>query len=49
MTLHITATIERWPVDGHFTIARGAKQCVDLLIVTVSDGTHIGYGEGTAI
>jgi L-alanine-DL-glutamate epimerase-like enolase superfamily enzyme len=49
MTLHITATIERWPVDGHFTIARGAKQFVDLLIVTVSDGTHIGYGEGTAI
>jgi L-alanine-DL-glutamate epimerase-like enolase superfamily enzyme len=49
MTLHITATIERWPVDGHFTIARGAKQCVDLLVVTVGDGTHIGYGEGTAI
>ncbi len=49
MTLHITATIERWPVDGHFTIARGAKQFVDLLVVTVSDGTHIGYGEGTAI
>jgi len=49
MTLHITATLERWPVDGHFTIARGAKQCVDLLVVAVSDGTHIGYGEGTAI
>ena len=49
MTLHITATIERWPVDGHFTIARGAKQGVDLLVVTVGDGTHIGYGEGTAI
>jgi hypothetical protein len=26
MTLHITATVERWPVDGHFTIARGSKQ-----------------------
>ncbi len=24
MTLHINATVERWPVDGHFTIARGA-------------------------
>jgi L-alanine-DL-glutamate epimerase-like enolase superfamily enzyme len=49
MTLHINATVERWPVDGHFTIARGAKKFVDLLVVAVSDGTHIGYGEGTAI
>jgi hypothetical protein len=24
MTLHINASIERWPVEGHFTIARGA-------------------------
>jgi L-alanine-DL-glutamate epimerase-like enolase superfamily enzyme len=49
MTLHINAAIERWPVEGHFTIARGAKKFVDLLVVTVSDGTHIGQGEGTAI
>lgn len=49
MTLRITAVVERWPVDGHFTIARGAKTFVDLLVVAVSDGTHIGYGEGTAI
>jgi hypothetical protein len=25
MALHIKASIERWPVNGHFTIARGAK------------------------
>jgi L-Ala-D/L-Glu epimerase len=49
MSLRITAVVERWPVDGHFTIARGAKTFVDLLVVAVSDGTHIGYGEGTAI
>lgn len=49
MTLHIKATIERWPVNGHFTIARGAKTFVDLIVVAVSDGTHIGQGEGTAI
>jgi len=24
MTLHINATVERLPVNGHFTIARGA-------------------------
>ncbi len=49
MTLRITAVVERWPVDGQFIISRGAKQFVDLLVVAVSDGTHIGYGEGTAI
>ncbi|MFN3452103.1 MAG: dipeptide epimerase, partial [Sphingorhabdus sp.] len=49
MTLQITATVERWPVDGQFIIARGAKEYVDLLLVAASDGQHIGYGEGTAI
>jgi L-alanine-DL-glutamate epimerase-like enolase superfamily enzyme len=49
MTLRITVVVERWPVDGHFTIARGAKHFVDLLVVAVSDGAHVGYGEGTAI
>lgn len=49
MSLQITAIVERWPVDGHFIIARGAKQFVDVLVVAVSDGTHVGVGEGTAI
>lgn len=49
MTLQITATVERWPVDGQFIIARGAKEYVDLLLVAASDGQYIGYGEGTAI
>lgn len=49
MNLRMTAMVERWPVDGQFIIARGAKQFVDVLMVAVSDGQHIGYGEGTAI
>lgn len=49
MTLRITATVERWPVAGQFVIARGAKTHVDVLVVAVSDGEYIGYGEGTAI
>ena len=49
MGLRITATVERWPVAGQFIIARGAKTFVDVLVVAVSDGMHIGYGEGTAI
>jgi L-Ala-D/L-Glu epimerase len=49
MSLRITATVERWPVAGQFVIARGAKTFVDVLVVAVSDGTHVGFGEGTAI
>jgi L-Ala-D/L-Glu epimerase len=49
MTLSITATVERWPVAGAFIIARGAKTHVDVVVAQVSDGTHIGRGEGTAI
>ena len=41
--------IERWPVAGQFIIARGAKTYVDVLVVAVSDGKHVGMGEGTAI
>lgn len=49
MTLRITAMVERWPVAGEFIIARGAKTHVDVLLVAVSDGEHVGMGEGTAI
>ena len=49
MGLGITAIVERWPVAGQFIIARGAKTYVDVLVVAVSDGTHVGMGEGTAI
>lgn len=49
MSLRITATVERWPVAGQFIIARGAKTFVDVLVVAVTDGLHIGYGEGTAV
>ena len=47
--LRITASVERWPVAGQFVIARGAKTFVDVLIVAVGDGVHVGLGEGTAI
>lgn len=49
MALRISAVVERWPVAGQFIIARGAKSHVDVLVVAVSDGTHTGMGEGTAI
>jgi L-Ala-D/L-Glu epimerase len=49
MSLRITAIVERWPVAGQFVIARGAKTYVDVLVVAAGDGTHVGFGEGTAI
>ena len=49
MGLGVTAIVERWPVAGQFIIARGAKTYVDVLVVAVSDGVHVGMGEGTAI
>lgn len=44
-----SVTVERWPVAGSFNISRGAKTHVDVVVCTVSDGTHIGRGEGTPI
>ncbi len=41
--------VERFAVDGHFTIARGAKTHVDVVVCEVTDGTHVGTGEGTPI
>jgi len=49
LALRISAVVERWPVAGQFIIARGSKTHVDVLVVAVSDGTHTGMGEGTAI
>jgi L-alanine-DL-glutamate epimerase-like enolase superfamily enzyme len=47
MKLH--AQIERWPVAGAFTISRGAKTHVDVVVAEIVDGDHVGHGEGTAI
>jgi L-alanine-DL-glutamate epimerase-like enolase superfamily enzyme len=48
--LKLSATIERWPVAGAFTIARGAKRHVDVVVATLDDAAgHVGRGEGTPI
>lgn len=48
--MHILSVdIERWPVAGAFTISRGSKRWVDVVVCTVGDGRHVGRGEGTAI
>jgi len=47
MKLH--AQVERWPVAGAFTISRGAKTHVDVVVAEITDGDHVGRGEGTPI
>jgi L-alanine-DL-glutamate epimerase-like enolase superfamily enzyme len=47
MKLH--AQIERWPVAGAFTISRGAKTHVDVVVAEIVDDDSAGRGEGTAI
>lgn len=45
----LTARIETWPVAGSFVIARGAKTEVDVVLVEIAEGGHIGRGEATPI
>lgn len=49
MARSLVARIERFPVRGRFTISRGAKTHVDVVVAEVSEGAHTGRGEGTAI
>ena len=45
----ITASVERYAVDGTFVIARGAQDHVEVVVVEARDGDHVGRGEGTPI
>lgn len=43
--LILTATEERFPVAGSFTISRGSRTEIRVVTVTLSDGSFIGRGE----
>lgn len=44
--LTVTATVERFPIEGAFTISRGSRTEAVVVTATVSDGRHTGRGEG---
>lgn len=46
MSLTLSLAVERWPLAGTFTIARGSKTEAVVVVATVSDGVHAGRGEG---
>ena len=45
MTRRLDIAVERWPIAGTFTIARGSKTAAEVVVVTLSEGEHQGRGE----
>ena len=43
--LNLKVAAERWPIREAFTISRGSKREAEVVIATLSDGTHTGRGE----
>ncbi len=43
--LSLSAKSESFPIEGSFTISRGSKTQVDVVIVELNDGQHTGRGE----
>jgi len=41
----LVVSAESWPIRGSFTISRGAKTKVDVVLVELVDGDFKGYGE----
>ncbi len=47
MPLSLMVEIERWPIAGTFTIARGSRTEAVVVVARLSDGTRAGRGECT--
>jgi len=45
MVCILSIAVEKWPIAGNFTIARGSKTVAEVIVVTMSDGVHSGRGE----
>jgi L-Ala-D/L-Glu epimerase / N-acetyl-D-glutamate racemase len=45
MGLSLNVRVERWPIAGAFTIARGAKTQAEVVVAEISDGAITGRGE----
>ncbi|GAA0407789.1 dipeptide epimerase [Cocleimonas flava] len=43
--ISLSARSESFPIEGSFTISRGSKTKVDVVVVELSDGKHTGRGE----
>jgi L-Ala-D/L-Glu epimerase / N-acetyl-D-glutamate racemase len=43
--LSLSVGVERWPIRGSFTIARGSKHEAAVVVAEIADGVHKGRGE----
>jgi L-Ala-D/L-Glu epimerase len=43
--LNLVVEVERWPITGGFTIARGSKHEAVVVVASISDGRDTGRGE----
>jgi len=43
--VRLAVRIERWPIAGAFTIARGSKTEAVVVVAELADGDHVGRGE----
>ncbi|MCY1705685.1 N-acetyl-D-Glu racemase DgcA [Pannonibacter sp. SL95] len=43
--IRVEVTHERFEIAGGFTISRGSRTHADVVVVTLTDGTHVGRGE----
>jgi L-alanine-DL-glutamate epimerase-like enolase superfamily enzyme len=41
----LAVAVERWPISGGFTIARGVKHEAVVVVASIGDGPHTGKGE----
>ncbi len=47
--IEVTAQIERWETAAPFTIARGTKHFVDVVVARAQGGETLGWGEATPV
>ncbi|WP_075215603.1 N-acetyl-D-Glu racemase DgcA [Mongoliimonas terrestris] len=45
MHRQLSIAVERWPIAGSFTIARGSKTEAVVVVATIAEGPHAGRGE----
>ncbi len=43
--MQLDVAVERWPIAGRFTIARGSRTEATVVVATLRSGAHVGRGE----
>src|SRR5690606_35834763 len=45
LSVRLEVSVERWPIAGRFTIARGSRTEAVVVVATIRAGEHVGRGE----